>query len=308
VTSARDIALALGGKRAQRCGDGTWLTCCPIASHGQGRGDRTPSLAVRDGNTRILVRCFAGCEPAAVLAELRRRGLLGAAHGSARIEPPTPRPPAKARSMANSDGWRAIWNEAVAPHETPVQAYLAGRGLTLPPLANDVIRFHGACPFGKDAEGRTIRTAAMVALVRNIVTNKPQAVHRTALDATGRKIEIAGCLRRALGPIEGGAAKLTPDEDVTYGLGIAEGIETALSLQRLPEWAGSPVWSVLNENGVRTFPLLACVETLVIAVDHDPPGEAAAREVTKRWHEAGREVLLFEANRAGADLNDVICE
>jgi hypothetical protein len=303
MTSARAIALALGGKRAQRCQDGSYLTCCPVPTHGQGRGDRRPSLAIRDGHTRLLCRCFAGCEPAAVLAELRRRGLLGGAHNGARIDP---RPQAKARSTANSDVWRANWTEAVAPHGTPVQAYLASRGLSLPPLANDVIRFHGACPFGKDAEGRTIRTPAMVALVRNVISNKAQAIHRTAIDAAGRKIEVADCDRRALGPIGGGAVKLTADEDVTCGLGIAEGIETALSLQRLPEWAGSPVWSVLNENGVETFPLLARVETLVIAVDHDPPGEAAARAVTKRWHEAGREVLLIEANKSGADLNDVI--
>jgi putative DNA primase/helicase len=217
---------------------------------------------------------------------------------------PPPRP--KPRPAVVSDYWRRIWDEADSPIETPVELYLASRGLKLPPLARDVIRFHPTCPFGRDAEGRTIRTPAMIALVRNVISSKPQAVHRTALDATGRKIEIAGCDRMALGPIEGAAVKLTADEDVTFGLGIAEGIETALSLQRLPEWAGSPVWSLLHRHGVETFPLLARVETLAIAVDHDPPGEAAARAVTKRWHEAGREVLLFEANKSGADLNDVI--
>jgi hypothetical protein len=59
---------------------------------------------------------------------------------------------------------------------------------------------------------------------------------------------------------------------------------------------------------VRNFPLLAGIETLVIGVDHDAAGEAAAREVTARWHEAGREVLLIEATATGDDLNDVLRE
>jgi hypothetical protein len=44
----------------------------------------------------------------------------------------------------------------------------------------------------------------------------------------------------SLGPIVGGAIKLTADEDVTSGLGVGEGIETTLSLRHLPEWQGSP--------------------------------------------------------------------
>ena len=54
------------------------------------------------------------------------------------------------------------------------------------------------------------------------------------------------------------------------------------------------------------FPVLAGIETLVIAVDHDKAGEDSAREATRRWRDAGREVLLFEANHSNADLNDVL--
>src|SRR5689334_12949960 len=69
---AAAIARALGGKAN---GDG-YLVPCPVPSHGQGKGDRRPSLSLRDGDHQLLVRCYAGCDPRDVLAELRRRGLL----------------------------------------------------------------------------------------------------------------------------------------------------------------------------------------------------------------------------------------
>ena len=68
---------------------------------------------------------------------------------------------------------------------TPVEVYLNSRGLELPPgAAGEAIRYDPNCPFGNK------RTPAMVCLVRNLVTNAPQAVHRTALSLDGRKIKI----------------------------------------------------------------------------------------------------------------------
>jgi hypothetical protein len=203
--------------------------------------------------------------------------------------------------------WRRIWKDAGHACGTPVEQYLTRRHLTLPPGC-DCVRFHRRCPFGKDDAGRAIYTPAMVALVSSIVTNEPQAVHRTALDMTGRKVNVGGRDRMALGPIAGGAVKLTADENVTIAIGVAEGIETALSLQRIPEWAGSPVWSLLNANGVANFPVLAGIETLVVAVDHDDAGEKAALAVAGQWRAAAREILLFEAVNPDHDLNDVIGE
>jgi phage/plasmid primase-like uncharacterized protein len=195
----------------------------------------------------------------------------------------------------DSGGPLGIWHEACDAYGTPVERYLANRRLVLP---SGALRYHPACPFAGS------KTPAMIALVRGIESNKPQAIHRTALDASGNKIEIEGKDKMALGPIGGGAIKLTADEDVTIALGIAEGIETALSLQRLPEWGGSPVWSLISAGGIRKFPLLSGIETLVIAADKDTAGENAALEVAERWGE--HEVLVVEAQDDGADLNDVI--
>jgi putative DNA primase/helicase len=298
--SARDIAVALGGRLATPCTDGAWLTRCPCPGHGRGKGDRHPSLSLKDGDRRVLLRCFAGCSKTAVITELLRRGLLDAAERGTPTRSPKPPPSAKAAPPAARHDIRKLWDEGLPPHGTPVEIYLAGRKLELPPLAHDVLRYHEACPFGPT------RTPVMLALVRSITTNKAQALHCTAIDRAGNKAIVAGRTRNVIGPTAGGAVKITDDADVTYGLGIAEGVESALSLQRIPEWLGSPVWSVLSESGIRAFPLLACVETLVIAVDHDPAGAAAAREAAKRWHDAGREVLLVQAKRPGADLNDVV--
>ena len=204
-----------------------------------------------------------------------------------------------------------LWRQAVPPNATLVEAYLRRRGLSAP--SADVIRFHARCPFGKDGNGRTVYTTAMLALVRNIVTDEPQAIHRTALDRDGNKAEIVGeggkrRDRMALGPIQGGAIKLTDDAEVTKALGIGEGIETTLSLQRVPEWFGSPVWSLLSKDGVRDFPALPGIETLMVAVDHDAKhdGERAATAAAARWRKAGCEVLLMWPTSEGDDLNDVI--
>ena len=82
---------------------------------------------------------------------------------------------------------------------------LANRGLA---YQGEALRWHPSCPFGKDE-----RLGCMLGLVRNIVTNEPQAIHRTAIDANARKIG-----RKAYGPVSGGAVKLTADDDVELSL------------------------------------------------------------------------------------------
>jgi CHC2 zinc finger len=122
-----------------------------------------------------------------------------------------------------------IWREAVDPCETLVAAYLTtpppkGRGLELPGEAWRSIRYHENCPFTGE------RSPAMVCLVRNIITNQPQAIQRTALHPNGTAVKRGGkTYRMGLSAIAGGAIKIDPDEDVTMGLCIGEGLETCLA-------------------------------------------------------------------------------
>jgi putative DNA primase/helicase len=142
----------------------------------------------------------------------------------------------------------------------------------------------------------------MVCLVRNIVTNEPQGVHRTALAADGTAVKRNGkTFRLSLGLMAGGAIKINPDEDVTQGLCIGEGIETCMSGRQL---GLQPVWSAVNVGGIANFPVLPGIDQIHIIRENDPNG-ASARAVKKcadRWYKAGREVFIV-ASDIGSDLN-----
>jgi putative DNA primase/helicase len=96
--------------------------------------------------------------------------------------------------------------------------------------------------------------------------------------------------------------RLWPDEAVTTGLGMAEGIETALSLA----WGYVPVWALIDAGNLKAIPVLAGVESLVIGADNDAAGVAAADECGRRWAEADREV--FVTQQPQNDLNDALTE
>jgi len=195
-----------------------------------------------------------------------------------------------------------IWREAQPAAGSPVEAYLSRRGLSLPSDPNEVIRFDPACPF------TGTRTPAMVALVRNVITDEPQAIHRTALTLDGRKAIVNGRDRLALGGLRGGAVKLTADAEVTYCLGIGEGIESTLSLRSLPEFGDTPVWALLSASGVSGFMPLPGIESLWLSIDHDPAGEKAATTCAGRWRFAGKETFLIKSATPGLDLNDIVME
>src|SRR5262245_23106255 len=141
--TAREIALALDGQRAQRLNNGSYLVPCPVPSHGKGRGDRSPSLHISDGQTRVLFYCFAGCDSRDVLHALRRRGLFerGALPGSRAATPGVSKSaerPAEDSEAPECQKHRIaawLWSKRQPIRGTAAEHYLHGRGIScaLPP-------------------------------------------------------------------------------------------------------------------------------------------------------------------------------
>lgn len=108
--------------------------------------------------------------------------------------------------------------------------------------------------------------------------------------------------RRYLGPKAGSVIRLWPDEYVSTGLGIAEGLETALSLGMAPAWAA------MDAGNLAAFSVLPGVECLTIGADNDPAGRVAAVACRQRWIDAGKKVQVLMPVLEGLDLNDLQME
>ena len=71
---AEQIAKALGNAKKV---NGSWLASCPLPTHGQGNGDRNPSLSITDGaDGKPLFKCHGGCEQHDVFNAVKDYGLL----------------------------------------------------------------------------------------------------------------------------------------------------------------------------------------------------------------------------------------
>jgi putative DNA primase/helicase len=192
-----------------------------------------------------------------------------------------------------------IWKEAQPAEQTIVEQYLNTRGckLTDAVIATGALRFHPECPFGDE------RVPAMVALMTDVITGEPRGIYRTALrdDGSGKRLMKCGRpAKMALGPSKRAAIKLIAP---TERMGIAEGIETALSAQQI---SNLPVWSALSAGGVAYFPNISGVKHLTIFADHDEPGLAAALKCGRRLSNDGIEVEVRHPERPNTDWNDYL--
>lgn len=143
---------------------------------------------------------------------------------------------------------------------------------------------------------------AMIARMSDPLTNAGTGVHRTFLDAQAGKLG-----RGMLG--DKGVCRLWPDDAVTIGLNVGEGIETALSAVAL--FDAAPMWAALDAGNLAALPVLGGVECLTIFSDNDPEklgrraGPAAAKACADRWLAAEREVITRTPREAEADFNDM---
>jgi hypothetical protein len=142
----------------------------------------------------------------------------------------------------------------------------------------------------------------MIGLMTDAVTGEPQGVHRTALLTDGSGKAPPG--KMMLGRSKGSVIRLSADEDVTLGLGIAEGIETCLAVPF------SPVWACMSAGNIAALPVLSGIEALTLFADNDASGTGIrdARECAVRWHGAGKEVEIRMIDAVGVDYADIVKE
>lgn len=221
------------------------------------------------------------------------RDFLGSPRPDTAPEPPeiVLRPTADDDEAARIARALSFWDRSVDPRGTVVETYLASRCITLPDgVAGDVLRFCASPPM-------------MVALFRDIHTDEPCGIHRTFLTPGGAKIK-----KMMLGRAKGAAIKLSPDEDVTHGLHIGEGIESTLSGMFVDLL---PAWCLGSAGAIAAFPVLAGVQSLTIFRERDDntgdlnkANVRASAECARRWQEADCEVLF--ATPEHGDMNDVL--
>ena len=192
-----------------------------------------------------------------------------------------------------------LWAEAQAIAGTLAAVYLGARGCA-PGLGASWpgdLRFHPECPFGPS------RVPALIALIRHVVTGQPTGIHRTALSDEGasKRVMPPGLQpKMMLGRAAGAAIHL---RNASTYLGLAEGIETALSAQKIFK---VPVWAALSASGISSFPVVHGISRLFVFADNDAAGLSAARKCKRRYKEAGIEAEIRYPSKVDSDWNDYL--
>ena len=202
-------------------------------------------------------------------------------------------PPADSEKTRKRLG--GFWFHCDPAKGTPAATYLNRRGLDWL-IPHEDVRFRPECSHPSGA-----RLPAMIWQVRN-AAGSVCCLHRTYLTWDGCKAEIDPP-KATWGSFAGAAIRLHP---ACWEMVVGEGIETtasAATILGIPGWAG-----VACGNLRSRMTLPDTVRSITIAVDHDVPGQRAARKAADRWRKEGRRVHLAIPDRWGQDFNDVLRE
>lgn len=268
-----NLAEALGGRATAR-------VPCPSCA----RSDRDRTFSITHDERGIVGHCFR-CGSTATEREER-------------LQRPITPPKVQPRYERLHDDWRAFWNACAPIRGTLAETYLRHRACVVPPEDGDV-RFHERAHHWPSKR----YGPAMVALLTDAVTREPRSLHFTFLQPDGRgKADVDPArLLLARHTKAGCVVRLWPDEAVTTGLCIAEGIETALSAAH----AFTPVWAAIDAGNLAGFPHLTGLEALTIAADADKAGRDAAQKCAARLARGGLAVFVVTPEADGADINDL---
>jgi putative DNA primase/helicase len=248
---------------------------CPVCN----KGPRDTALSITTDELGTISHCFRCGYVASEVLERR----------SDRY----PQAICSAHQLDWSDKAEVIWRRTVPVRDTLAETYLRSRGCAFPPADSDL----------RYLAGTDKLSPSLCARVSDVRTAKPLSLHFTRLASDGRGKAGSGRDKLLLGGHrkKDGCVRLWPDEAVTYGLAIAEGIETALAAAHI----SAPVWAAIDAGNLSAFPVFPGVESLTIFADHDDVGLKAAQACGARWQTARRRVLVLRARQVGTDVADL---
>lgn len=251
--------------------------------------DQTPSLSVRPGQQQLLFHCFAGCDANAIMRALRAMRLFS----------PGAAPTISSNSPAASTGSLSvlaarIWSESRPIAGSSAARYLQARGIA---LVGDCLRYHPRTPHGRAP--LTSFRPALIAAVRDDVGLV--GVHRTFLDLDDDGLADLPVPKSALGRLGGGAVRLAPPDNGV--LGLAEGVETALSATQLFQL---PCWATLGTERFRHVTIPSSVRRLILFLDNDAGGRRAERLARDTHVGASFSMEARYPQQSKEDWNDVL--
>jgi hypothetical protein len=270
--------------------DYKWRGRCPACGYAK------PTLELGVQCDRIEVRCIA-CGAAASIA--RMIGLPNEL-----VVAPAARPSKVAKAL---DAWR----RSVSATGTLIEGYLQGRGIISPPPPS--IRF---LPRQRNwSDGKPY--PAMISLVQRVPNDDERglqtgavlidaAAHFTFLQGGGEgpvRKAATDASKLTLGQLRHGGVWLTPVNEINEQLAVAEGIETALSVQQI---TNLPTVAALSAAGMRSLRWLPRVRRLWIAADNDEVGRGAAEVLLARALRAGLQAHIKLPARGMNDFNDLL--
>jgi len=211
-----------------------------------------------------------------------------------------------------------LWNGCLpfsSSSAEPMRLYLQNRELLFrgdEVEKSDCIRFHPALSYYDGEGSETGKFPAIVCAIRDR-EGKLVTLHRTYLAQTGKKAKVSHAKKMMPVPqgldVNGAAIRLgEPSEGI---LGVAEGLETALSAYRITK---VPVWSTVNATLMESFEVPESVHTVLIWADKDKSatGEKSANVLKARLEKRGIRVyvllpkLPIPPRAKGIDWNDVL--
>jgi DNA primase len=293
-------------KRVQlRQSNGEFIGLCPFHE------EKSPSFSVND--KKGFYHCF-GCGAHGDIFEWVQKtehcNFKDAAkklgehfHVTPDYRPAPAAAPAPEAPPKNVDWLAGAWTQAKPSDNSLVRDYLEARGIRTARLPSRVFSYLRFEPQVLHRESG-LKLPAMLARISS-VDGKMIGLHRTFLQNAGGAVGKAAVspAKKMFGSFTGGAVQLFAPGST---LGIAEGIETALSVWQA---TGLPVWPALSIANLSTIKIPACVREIVLCIDNDMKDEVAGKRGWQQAavrHAANGLVIRVAKPPRGQDFNDML--